>query len=125
LSNQVFSILAVLLIFKFRRATWPRFVDVRRHTFGLYLSHSFVVLFIIRLLNRFPQLLSGSIYARGVEGILIWIAAFVVVYASCLMVTTWLANQPSLQWTVGLASEDRPSRPDLQSVDVPGLLRSQ
>ena len=67
LSNQVFSISMVLLIFKFDGSTWPRFIDVRRHTFGLYLSHSIVLLFLMSFLQRWTVPVSGSIYVRAGE----------------------------------------------------------
>jgi membrane-bound acyltransferase YfiQ involved in biofilm formation len=102
LSNQIFSVSVVLLIFKFSRATWPAFVDVRRDTFGLYLSHSILLLFLVRWLKNSRQWMSDSIYVRDVEGVMLWIAVSVVTYMSCLMLTTWLANRPSLQWVVGL-----------------------
>jgi len=48
LSNQVFSVLVVLALVKLKRPVWPRFVDVRRETFGLYLSHAIVLNVMLR-----------------------------------------------------------------------------
>jgi membrane-bound acyltransferase YfiQ involved in biofilm formation len=118
LSNQAFSISMVLLIFKFSRATWPRFIDVRRHTFGLYLTHSLVLQF---FLHTFKYMRLGSSYAGEVEGVLLWLAVSVATYCCCLTVTIWLANRPSLQWMVGLTSLDAPSRPSVNVSGARGL----
>ena len=108
-SNQVFSVCVVLMIFKFSRATWPQFIDVRRDTFGLYLTHTLVLRPILHLLKHFPE--STPTYARNAEGVLLWVAVSVGVYFSCLAITLWLASRPSLQWMVGQASQNQ--RPTL------------
>jgi surface polysaccharide O-acyltransferase-like enzyme len=124
LSNQIFSICMVLLIFKFRRATWPAFMDVRNHTFGIYLSHSVLLRAFTGLLRHSRRPFKpGSLYARDVDGVLVWIGLAVATYACCLLVTRWLAGRSSLQWTVGLASQDVP-RADLTIADG-GLMPSQ
>ncbi len=41
ISNQIYSVVVVMGIVKVKGAMWPRFVDVRKHTFGLYLTHAF------------------------------------------------------------------------------------
>ena len=123
LSNQAFSISMVLLIFKFSGATWPRFVNVRRHTFGLYLSHCIVLLFLVRLLKHCRQWMSDSVYVRDIEGIILWIAVSTLTYISCLIVTAWLAKRPSLQWTVGLSSQDAQPLPALTALEAHDLVR--
>jgi len=125
LSNQLFSIFIVLMIFKFTRASWPRFIDVRQHTFGLYLSHAIVLLLLMHLLRHAPLLTPSSVFAGDVEGVLLWIAVSVLAYICCLLVTIWLASQPSLQWMVGLAPQDLPRQPDLDITDARGLLASR
>ncbi len=120
-SNQVFSIAMVLLIFKFRRATWPGFIDVRRYTYGLYLSHGIVLLPLIHLLKHHSPVAS-SIYLGDAEAILLWVGLSVVTCGSCLMITMWLANRPSLGWTVGLASRDSPPQPALRVLDDVGVV---
>jgi membrane-bound acyltransferase YfiQ involved in biofilm formation len=113
LSNQIFSISVVLMIFKFSRATWPRFIDVRRQTFGVYLAHGLVLRPFLHLSKhaRF-----GSTYAGHAEGVVFWIAVSAVTYLSCVMITTWLANRPSLQWIVGLTPNAR-LRPSMNTAD--------
>ena len=124
-TNQVFSISMVLMIFKFRRATWPGFLDVRRDTFGLYLSHSIVLLLLMRLLRNSSRWVPGLRSVPNFEGVILWIAVSVVTYGSCLMGIMWLARRPSLQWMVGLVSEDSPARRDLDVRDAKGILVSQ
>jgi membrane-bound acyltransferase YfiQ involved in biofilm formation len=125
LSNQVFSISVVLMIFKFRHATWPGFIDVRRQTFGLYLSHGIVLLLLMRVLRHFPRWAPDSISVSAIEGVVLWIAVSVTTYVSCLLVTMWLARRPSLQWMVGLVPEDSPARRDSGVRDANGFLVSQ
>jgi membrane-bound acyltransferase YfiQ involved in biofilm formation len=125
LSNQIFSISMVLLLFKLKRATWPGFTDVRRHTFGLYLTHVVAWLFLAHLLRLCPRWTPGSVYAADAEGVLLWLILAVAVYGTCLMVTIWLANRPSLEWMVGLAPEASPSRSGLNAIDAHALLSSQ
>lgn len=111
MTNQIFSICVVLMIFKIRRATWPSFIDVRRHTFGLYLSHPVVLMLVMHALRQMPLRTSTSQYTADVQGILAWLGASLVTYASCLGVTMWLESRPSLEWMVGLTGHDAPSLP--------------
>jgi membrane-bound acyltransferase YfiQ involved in biofilm formation len=108
LSNQIFSVCVVLTIFKFHRATWPNFVDVRRHTFGLYLAHPLAVTIVLNRLDHTHLLQMRSIYFSDAEGFFGWVAVFLLTYFSCLAVTGWLASEPRLQWMVGLNSQDAP-----------------
>jgi membrane-bound acyltransferase YfiQ involved in biofilm formation len=118
LTNQVFSISMVLMIFKFSRATWPTFIDVRRHTFGIYLAHCVI-------LRPFLHLSKNSrfhwAYAGNAKGILLWIAVSTVTYLSALTITIWLAKRPSRQWIVGLAPDA--STPSLNADDALALSR--
>ena len=117
LTNQLFSVSMVLMIFKFSRATWPRFINVRRHTFGLYLTHSLVLRPFLHEFKAFRAL--DLTYAKDLEGVCLWIAVSVVTYFSCLAITAWLANRPALQWMVGLGAQD--SGPSLGAIDAHGL----
>ncbi|MDP9039310.1 MAG: acyltransferase [Acidobacteriota bacterium] len=104
-TTQMFSLCMVLWIFKFSRATWPSFIDVRRHTFGIYLAHSIVMQVLARL-EIFATWRTGSVYQADAEGILLWIVLSVATYSWCLVITSWLANQSLFQWTVGLAPDE-------------------
>jgi hypothetical protein len=105
LSNQAFSICVALVFFKLRRATWPRIIDVRRDTFGLYLTHAIALLILMRIVKFFHRSMVGPVYILNVESVLLWIALFLLTYLSCLIVIKWLATKPSLQWTVGLTPQ--------------------
>ena len=122
LSNQAFSIFVVLMIFKFRRATWPAFIDVRRHTFGLYLSHLAFVMLLGRTLRHFPRWAPDSIYVSAIEGVVLWVALSVTAYVCCLLLTRWLASRPSLQWMVGLVSEDSTGTARFEMFEMPAPL---
>jgi membrane-bound acyltransferase YfiQ involved in biofilm formation len=109
LSNQAFSICVALVFFKLRRATWPRIIDVRRDTFGLYLTHAIVLLILMRIVKCFHHSMVGPVYLLNVESVLLWIALFLLTYLSSLIVTKWLATRPSLHWTVGLTTQQSTS----------------
>jgi surface polysaccharide O-acyltransferase-like enzyme len=110
LSNQIFSIVMVLLIFKLGRTTWPRFVEVRSQTFGIYLSHTLVLDIVLsvtkrRLLEALPGPLLNS-YAGGLG---LWVMVTAVTYSICVAVTKAVVGLPYLQWIVGASStEARP-----------------
>ena len=116
-SNQIFSVCMVLMIYKIGRTTWPRFIDVRRHTFGLYLCHPIALTFIAYPLKHGHLRISKSIYAADAEGILLWIAVSSLTYASSLAVTMWLARTPSLHWTIGLAHQGTAPRLAANTLD--------
>lgn len=40
ITNQLFSISMVLVLLKIKTCLWPMFLNVREHTFGIYLMHS-------------------------------------------------------------------------------------
>jgi len=96
LTNQIFSLAVVLLLVRFRFATWPRFVDVPSQTFGLYLIHP---LALIALDNAMHRLLSTHPSSAAVLGE--WAGSFVVAYAASLMVTKILLSVRGLRSLVG------------------------
>jgi membrane-bound acyltransferase YfiQ involved in biofilm formation len=106
LSNQIFSIFVVLLIFKFTRATWPGIVDVRRHTFGLYLTHAIVLTFLLYPLKRIHLPAGSSVRAADVASVALWATTAIGTYLICLGVTRWLAGNSSLEWMVGLFPQE-------------------
>jgi membrane-bound acyltransferase YfiQ involved in biofilm formation len=104
LSNQIFSVSIVLAIFKFSQATWPQFVDVRRDTFGLYLTHTPVLRCLLHLMKHVTR--STSIFTREAEGVAFWIAVSVTTYSCGLIITHFLAKRKSTEWMVGVRSGD-------------------
>ncbi|HEY1501162.1 MAG TPA: acyltransferase [Acidobacteriaceae bacterium] len=100
ITNQVFSVLVVLAIMKLRHAAWPRFVDVRRHTFGLYLTHPIGLAAIKQLL---PVIAAAAFWGTPIGAALSLPIAFIITYGGCLLVVRTLLACPWLRWTVGLA----------------------
>lgn len=104
-SNQIFSITVVLLLLKIRRATWPPFIDVPRHTFGIYLSHSLVLDIVLAVIKRVLMRTTANPFLNSDSGsLLFWIVVTVVTYSICLIITKAAAAEPRLQWLVGLGS---------------------
>ena len=102
LSNQVCSVLGVLLLMKVRPPALPRFLNPRRDTFGLYLSHSLAEEVALLLMQatvgrHWPGMLSSRV---GL--LLLWPTLFVVVYGSALVMTKALASWPATSWLVGI-----------------------
>ncbi len=107
LSNQVFSVAAVLLIYKFRRATWPRFVHVRDDTFGVYLAHPLVLLLLWPALNTHPlRVVVGSLAGGRVVAIVFWLLVILVVYGLALAITKVMVGFAPLRFLVGLETKD-------------------
>ena len=128
-SNQLFSIAVVLLILKLRRATWPRFLNVRRDTFGIYLTHILVLDILLSLARRaLPVYLPTTQLARHTEGILLWIGITIAAYLACIAITRAIAAQPSLQGLVGAefpASTPRKFPRFLHRLPIPRLRRAK
>jgi peptidoglycan/LPS O-acetylase OafA/YrhL len=103
LSNQLYSVAAVLAIMKLRREIWPRFVDVRAHTYGLYLTHSIVLAVLIAAVKRIPgHLLQDPFRGGAPEAMLLLPMAFAVTYLGCLLVVRVFLSTRWLRWTVGV-----------------------
>ena len=105
LSNQMFSIVVVLLILKIRRGVWPTFVNVRRETYGIYLAHGMLLAMGINLLNEVRRTYFPSTQIEaGLSGIFIWLLLSAAVYLAALATTRMLAAQVHLRWLVGVDS---------------------
>jgi hypothetical protein len=104
ITNQAYSVAVVLAIVRLKRTAWPRFVDVREQTFGLYLTHTAGVALVCFGLERLHP---GSVLPSGWPGGLmaLWVipAMIVLVYGGCLLVVSALHSIPQLRWVVGLA----------------------
>jgi surface polysaccharide O-acyltransferase-like enzyme len=103
LSNQLFSILVVLCLAKLERATWPRFVDVPRHTFGIYLSHSLIVALVLTCARRLIDTQVGpTIAAHGWLRAGLWLVLTAMAWSAGWLCARVLAGHPAWQWLVGL-----------------------
>ena len=110
ISNQVFSVLVVLGLMKIRHRTWPRWIDVRTSTFGLFLVHPVVALVlhnVIEWVHLRPA--SEQLWAHPIFGLGVWAGTFPVYYGVSLMVTQALAAQRSFSWMVGQWAAEKTS----------------
>jgi hypothetical protein len=107
LSNQIFSIVMVLLIFKLGRTTWPRFVDVRSQTFGIYLSHTLVLDIVLSITKRtILEALPGPLSHSCAGGLALWVIVTALTYSICVVVTKAVIGVSYLQWMVGVSSTE-------------------
>ncbi len=103
-SNQLFSILAVLCFAKLRRRTWPRFVDVPRHTFGIYLSHALILRVVFTSVRRLLELPAVLPYAPSLAlRAALWLLATAAAWTTGFLLSRQLAATPGLCWMQGLA----------------------
>lgn len=101
LSNQVFSVLVVMMIVKCKRPLFPRALDVRMETFGLYLLHPILLEALMIVQDRMSVSLKAQIRANGAV-LLVWsLSTFVGVYLLSLLLTKAIRRVPALRWTVG------------------------
>jgi acyltransferase len=98
ISNQLFSILMVLILVRFPLGTWPRFINPREHTFGIYLTHSPILLVFSSLRVYF---IPSNIYASGIGQLCLALAIFLSTYITSVVLSRALAWHPRLSWTVG------------------------
>lgn len=110
LSNQLFSIAAVMAIVKLKKPVSPRFVDVRRQTFGIYLTHPLILPLISVLLTPVVQILSSSAMGSTAAQLEVIALTFILGYTGCLFVVWILLAIPGLRWTVGPATTSRGQR---------------
>lgn len=121
ITNQLASVVVVLAIVKIKRPLWPRFVDVRAHTFGLYLTHTVALTimtsFIIRIL---PHFMPTTIWVTLPGTIVFLPVLFVAVYGVCLLAVKWMLRYSCLRWTVGLANKKGPARKPCPQAEAAG-----
>jgi hypothetical protein len=116
-TNQIFSICMVLVLFKLTSATWPRFIDVRRQTFGLYLSHIFVLHVLVNILKFASRYVRVALWTADIRAISLWIVLSLATYLCSLGITAWLAEKSNLSWIVGLPSQNPPPLPIADALD--------
>jgi len=121
ISNQVYSLVVFFSLLKIKRRVYPRWMNVQRHTFGLYLTHTVVYMVIVAALVHFLARvlnISGSYFytrdllpvANPALRILIWIAAFGATYSCSWMITSIIAIS-RFHSVVGAKETDSKSRP--------------
>jgi peptidoglycan/LPS O-acetylase OafA/YrhL len=103
ISNQAYSILVVLVISKLHKPVWPRVVNVRTTTYGIYLTHIIVVFLLMGVVKRtiFQSLASHGLNTGAVTAVCFLLGIFAVVYCASLALTNWLLGHPRLRWLVG------------------------
>lgn len=104
MTNQIFSVVACLALLKAGRPLWPRLIDVRAHTFGLYLTHMPLLAVLGAVAARILRHGNTSALVSSVPGkILVLLLTFVLVYGGSLMTVRLLLSLPLLRWTVGVS----------------------
>ena len=117
LSNQAFSILTVLVLLKLRRGIWPKLVNARRDTFGIYLTHWILLAILMRATRYSLRGFTQSWICRTEGGmLLLWLAMVVASYGASLSITRVLAASRLTRWMVGVVGESK--RPQTLSEGV-------
>ena len=109
-SNQLYALVVLAVLLKLPVRLTPAFIDVRKDSYGIYLTHQIVgslgraaIDFAVvglsgsgkSFFNRLPETVENP-FAR----IAIWILWFGFVYTTALMITKWL-RRTRWAWTVG------------------------
>lgn len=102
ISNQAFSVVAILLLMKTPNIVWPRFINVREHTFGIYLAHTPMIMVVSAFLKRMPFARAGVIHSQaGTVGLVLLLFAFT--YALSVAIAVTLSRFEKTRWMVGAA----------------------
>ena len=117
-SNQVYALVVLVVLLKLRVRLVPSFIDVRRDSFGIYLTHQ-IVGSVGRaaidlavgwssqgesFFTRLPEMVQNPFARIG-----IWVLWFGVVYTTSLVMTI-LLRRTSWAWTVGENSYRPPEK---------------
>ena len=105
LSNQIFSVLVVLLICKLKSASWPSFIHVREQTFSIYLLHTFFLRIGSVLLNHsfHPGFVENASPALS---FLLRAYLFIFSYGGSLLAGRFIAQSSAWRWTIGLKTRE-------------------
>jgi surface polysaccharide O-acyltransferase-like enzyme len=102
ITNQLFSISAVLLLLRVRTRLWPAFLNVREHTFGIYLTHSPVTA-VVGFVLLHSAFLTASVAHYGAVGLICWWGMrFACTYALSVLLTILMAQSPRVSWMIGV-----------------------
>jgi peptidoglycan/LPS O-acetylase OafA/YrhL len=120
-TNQLFSIAVFLLVARFNRAIWPRFVNVRLHTFGIYLAHSLILMIILKTLKVFSVHLPATLFSTPMGVVLLWAGVSTATYLLSLSITKIATQRQALQWMVGAdSSRNLPAAPRMRAHQING-----
>jgi membrane-bound acyltransferase YfiQ involved in biofilm formation len=101
IANQIFSVLAVLLIAKCKRSLYPSAFHVRAETFGIFLIHPILIeIFLLGTAHISPSTKLG-IAKNGSLTMLLTVLVFVTVYISSVLLTKQIRQISFLRWMVG------------------------
>jgi hypothetical protein len=123
ITTQVYSVVVVLAIFKARRALWPRALNVRASTFGIYLTHSVVLALLINLSKPIPlqRVMGNAGIPAEAYAIVLLPGSFIATYLGSLAITQLLLRYPYLCWMVGGSKlGGAPKRTRAEEVRTPG-----
>jgi len=101
--NQAYSVIVILIIFRLRRPVWPRAVNVRTTTFGIYLIHIIVLNLLMNVIKQpVGKALSGQRWEwTSTIAVCLTLGVFAVVYWVSLYLTQWVLDHRRLRWMVG------------------------
>lgn len=108
ITNQLFSISAVLLLLKVRTRLWPEFLNVREHTFGIYLTHSPINVVVGFVLLHSALITTSVIHHATVGLICLWVVRFACTYALSVLLTLLMARWPAVRWMIGVPGRIHP-----------------
>ena len=101
ISNQIFSVGVTLLIVKCKHALFPKRIDVRSETFGIFLIHP-ILIEVFQVANaRIPVSVRDGIAANGPLLLILGVATFAVLYLLSLLLTKQIRRVSLLRWMVG------------------------
>ncbi len=117
ISNQLYSLVVLSVLIRLPVRVVPSFIDVRKESYGIYLTHEVVAVVGRGAINfasgrpasgeslfvRLPQLVQDPLARIG-----LWVLWSAVVYIASLLVTKALRGTP-LAWTVGIKERGKPS----------------
>jgi peptidoglycan/LPS O-acetylase OafA/YrhL len=124
-SNQLYSASVVLLFLKITVRTWPSFLNVREHTFGIYLTHTPVNAVVGFALQH--SALMRIIALHAATGLAcLWVVRFAFTYALSATLTLLIA-QSSLRRLIGARQPEHARMRNVpqQGTPVSLSLRSQ
>jgi surface polysaccharide O-acyltransferase-like enzyme len=110
-SNQLFSVVAIIGLTKLRHPTWPRFIDVRAHTYGLYLLHPICIFLLTRGADMIFIFASRGgkgtlletytpVWVHPMTSLVLWASMFLLCYSLSLLVMKAISAN-GLDWLFG------------------------
>jgi membrane-bound acyltransferase YfiQ involved in biofilm formation len=100
ISNQIYSVLAVCAIAKFRRPLMPRFINPRTETFGIYLLHPILSELWSAAPLKLPEFLRPD--KNGFLALSLIFFTFTLVYLGSLWLTRKISASKKLKWMIGM-----------------------